>query len=467
MYQTIKRTLAAATILLWTTAITAQTVYEPSATKYDWSELSRSIAGDKTEKYDQAYAIYRWLCDNIAYDTTYSIHDADTAYEQRRGVCQAYSEMFYRLAEPLGLQVEVIVGKAKDSDGVIDPQGHAWVFAYTNGNSGILIDPTWGAGSVNDGRFTHSKKDDSWFHVDPRWMIFSHFPDMEANQLLPEPIDFDTFSRLPSYRPALGSFGFKSADLLNRTLSGEKPDLPKFYEGELANVEIGALPKSGTLRVGRSYGFIIKPLGNYEFSIHNGKDWDTDWQPTQGYLGTRVIPSEGGTLTVGYRQKGTSESWSVIAKYVIADPTVDDIAALEKAAPIKAPALTSLPNFNADQLARRRVDPAALLSAVKDQGIKKLPKFYSAGDFSINDIPLNGQLKVGKTYRFAFSPYESGEWVIVNGDDWHTEWSQDEASRAWVMTVTPTTPGELILSHKPDNSTGNSYSYCIEYEVLN
>ena len=74
-------------------------------TKYDWGLVAEQIAGDKTSKYDQAYAIYRWLCDNVSYDTTYSIYDADTAFEQKCGVCQAYYEMFYRIAEPLGLKV--------------------------------------------------------------------------------------------------------------------------------------------------------------------------------------------------------------------------------------------------------------------------------------------------------------------------------------------------------------------------
>lgn len=113
-------------------AARAQGPMSVSETKYDWSELAAKIVGDKTAKRDQAYAIYRWLCDNIAYDTSYSIHDADTAIEQKRGVCQAYCEIFYRLAEPLGLEAHIISGFSKDSD------SGAWVMTVQAAPSGTL-----------------------------------------------------------------------------------------------------------------------------------------------------------------------------------------------------------------------------------------------------------------------------------------------------------------------------------------
>ena len=41
----------------------------------------------------------------------------------------------------------------------------------------LLIDPTWGAGIVSDGKFVRSTDNSMWFDVSPYWMAFSHYPD--------------------------------------------------------------------------------------------------------------------------------------------------------------------------------------------------------------------------------------------------------------------------------------------------
>lgn len=437
-----------------------------SETKYNWSQVAQSIAGDKTTDYDRAYAIYRWLCDNIEYDTTYTIHDADTAFETRRGVCQAYCELFYRIGEPLGLKVDIIGGKSKDPDGkVSEDPGHAWVFVYTNGNSGILIDPTWGAGGIKNGRFERTPDDDSWFHVDPAWMIFSHYPDSEAYQLMADKIDYATFKKLPSYRPALAEFGFKGKDLLAQALAGNAPDLPECYKN--SKIKVLRVPQTGTLRVGEEYEFVTKPSADYEFVIINGKEYAKDWYLSNGQHYKKFVPSEGGELTVGYRQRGSGNGeWSTLVEYKVAKPSSADIANLERLAPGKSPLLRSLPNYDADRYAKRGLDAAAVLAAVKRDGIKKLPKIYSDGEYKLNDVPLNGELKVGQTYRFAFSPYAAGDWEIVNEETWLKDWEQDPVSRAWYMTVTPTTPGSLGLYFKPQNSTTNKYACYVKYDVV-
>lgn len=140
-------------------------------------EVDRCVGTAETS-YDKAKAIFRWLCDNIAYDVTLSIHDADTCWEKMRGVCQAYCELFCQLGKAVGLTVDIVSGKAKRRDGSIAAEPHAWVFVYTEGYEGILIDPTWGAGSVSEhGEFVRSSDGDMWFDVQPAWMVYTHYPD--------------------------------------------------------------------------------------------------------------------------------------------------------------------------------------------------------------------------------------------------------------------------------------------------
>lgn len=457
----MKKTLIIIIACIAAVSASAQTYV--SDTKYDWSQVAEAITRGKTTKYDQAYAIYRWLCDNIAYDTTYSIYDSDTAYENRRGVCQAYSELFYRIAEPLGLKVDIISGKSKDRDGKISDMGHAWVFVYTGDNSGILIDPTWGAGGVNNGIFTHTPGDDSWFHVDPHWMIFTHFPDNSTYQLLDNKIEFSTFASMPSLHPELAFFGYKGPDMFAKAIAGNTPELPKCHKPDcLTGIR---MPLDGTLRVGEEYEFAVKAGKPCHYVIINGKEYHKDWSASGDVAATRFVPSTGGRLVLAYSDKPDNDTWSHIVEYKVAQPTAADISRLEAKAPHKSPALTTLPGYNYDLYKKCGVDFGKLLSEVKAKGITMLPEIYSAGDFHVGNMTMNGKLKPGSNLTFRFSPYADGEWVIINGEDWQQDWSQDSQTREWVMNVTVAPAGSLILAYKPTGDSGNRYTYCMKYEI--
>lgn len=166
-----------------------------------------NIIGNATTIEAKARAIYDWLCSNIAYDTTKQIRDAETCWNVRKGVCQAYSELFCHMAEAVGLTADIIVGKTKDSDGVISDEKHAWIFVYTQGYDGLLIDPTWGAGGVSQGRFVRSEDNSKWFNVSPYWMIFSHLPDQQMWSKLDISITEEQFRRLPHMLPSNESDG--------------------------------------------------------------------------------------------------------------------------------------------------------------------------------------------------------------------------------------------------------------------
>lgn len=443
----------------------AQTPKTPSETRYDWSDLAQSITQGKTTNYDKAYAIYRWLCDNIAYDTSYSIYDADTAYEQKCGVCQAYCEMFYRLGEAVDLSVDIISGYSKDSNGIVSDDGHSWVFVSINDDDGILVDPTWGAGVVENGEFTRVENDDTWFHVDPAWMIFTHYPKDDAYQMLEDKIDYSSFLSLPPLDPSLGNFGFKADDLLASFQAGNTPDIPKCFD--LCKIKISKIPLDGTLRVGATYDFILEPEDDYEFVIINGEEQERSWDLYNGCHMIKFVPSESDRLVVGYRNRGSNSGWTHLISYKMADPTSGDISNLEEIAPHKSPVFKDLINFDADRLRNRGVDMGKLLATVRRDSIKQLPMIYDAGDFKLNDVPMNGKLKVGESYKFAFSPNEEGDWVIINDGKFLREWDQDPQTGALATTIVPSAPGKVVLVCKPASVTDNKFSYCVEYDVEN
>ena len=168
-----------------------------SRLRTDVQSLSASVIGGAESVEEKARAIYDWICQNIAYDTTKQIHDAETCFKTRRGVCQAYCELFCHMAESVGLDADIITGKVKDSQGNVGTESHAWVFVYTHAYGGILIDPTWGAGTVDGIKFVKSGDSATWFNVSPYWMIFSHFPDQPYWAKLDLSVSEEQFRKLP------------------------------------------------------------------------------------------------------------------------------------------------------------------------------------------------------------------------------------------------------------------------------
>ena len=148
----------------------------PVKSRYDYKPLAEEITAGCATNFERIKAIYAWITSHIEYDTSYKIRTADECLKKQKGVCQAYCELFYLLGKAVGIRVETIMGKAKDQTGFVNPNGHGWLFAYTSNDRGILMDPTWGAGSVDGDRFVPEENCWEWFNVAPEWMILSHFP---------------------------------------------------------------------------------------------------------------------------------------------------------------------------------------------------------------------------------------------------------------------------------------------------
>lgn len=177
-----------------------ETQISPKPQDPNFDEERRRIIGDAQTSEAIARRIYDWLCDNIQYDTTKSIHDADTCWRTKRGVCQAYCDLFCHIADGI-LNTEVVIGKCKTPDGRISDTLHAWLYVYIHDYKGIFIDPTWGAGGINDGRFVQGANRDIWFNVDPAWMIFSHYPEDGNLKMLDYNISEEQFKQFPILYP--------------------------------------------------------------------------------------------------------------------------------------------------------------------------------------------------------------------------------------------------------------------------
>ena len=228
-----------------------------SEPRYDYSVVAEQITEGSTSKMEQARYIYQWICQNIAYDTNYKIFTADECFDKKQGVCQAYCELFYRIGEPLGLKSIIISGKSKDQTGKIDNDKHACLYVEVD-EGAILIDPTWGAGSVTNNIFKRNENDMSWFNIDPHLLIFTHYPDDKRFQFLEKEIDWNTFVHLPALYPSSSDYGWNGEKVLSQILDGTLKSFPKIFNQYSHNLELTDIPMQETLHPGQLYTFTIR-----------------------------------------------------------------------------------------------------------------------------------------------------------------------------------------------------------------
>ena len=435
-----------------------------SETKYDYTALSEFITQGSTTKTEQARNIYQWICQNIAYDTSYQVYTADQCYDQKKGVCQAYCELFYRLAEPLGLQTTIISGRSKNQNGQVEKTKHAWLLVEVE-EGGILIDPTWGAGFVKDGAFVRSDNDMSWFQIDPHWLIFTHFPDDQNFQFMDTPISWNTFTQLPTLYPSSTAYGWDGKDILTRILDGSIQSLPKIYDQYSAYVSLTDIPMQKTLRPGTLYTFTIqKKTGDKMALIHDSEFvYDSDWKQEGNTLTLQYMPSAKGSVILSISK--ADKKHNAVVAYQVSTPTVSDLKNIEAYDPLRMPEIKKLKNLDLKQWKTIEVNGHELLKSVRKEKIAVLPILYKHAATYLRGIriPYSETLKAGQTYTFSFIPQGGLDWQIINGEDWYGEWQIDETTGRHTMQITPLRTGKFRLSVQLKE--GGPYESMVGYQV--
>ncbi|MBY0124368.1 transglutaminase domain-containing protein [Bacillus sp. S/N-304-OC-R1] len=126
-------------------------------------ELTAGISSDR----EKAKAIYDYVAKNISYDVAKYENDEfewdDSALKTlqlKTGVCQDYAYLTVALLRASQIEARMIEGRA----GQFWPGKHAWVEANIDG-SWLIMDPTWGSGYLQDGKFV-PKFTDTYFDPD-------------------------------------------------------------------------------------------------------------------------------------------------------------------------------------------------------------------------------------------------------------------------------------------------------------
>jgi len=152
----------------------------------------------KTEN-DKIRAVFYWTASNISYDVAnmFAVNFEETPQDRiaktlktKKGICGDYAAIFNEIAALVGIKSVVISGYTKQN-GKIAALSHAWCAAEID-NKWYVFDPTWGSGSLTNGKFV-KKINDYYFKTEPSKIISSHIPFDYLWQFLNYPITNNEF----------------------------------------------------------------------------------------------------------------------------------------------------------------------------------------------------------------------------------------------------------------------------------
>lgn len=167
----------------------------PSSSTSSTDKIANYInANFKTEN-DKIRAVFYWIASNISYDikkitarASKEVNPHDNipyTLKTQKGICGDYAEVFSDISSKIGITTYIVVGYTKQK-GKIASLSHAWCAAKID-DKWFLFDPTFGAGYINNNKFT-KKLNNGFFKVEPSKLIASHMPFDYLWQFLNYPI---------------------------------------------------------------------------------------------------------------------------------------------------------------------------------------------------------------------------------------------------------------------------------------
>ncbi len=130
---------------------------------------------------------------------------AESVWAKGAGVCAGYANVMVAAGTAAGLEVVYVLGDSRETDGSLSPSGHAWNAAKLEGRW-YLLDATWNAGHVTDGRFTAEYGAD-YLLTPPELFAATHRPDDDRWQLMKRVMSEGEFVRRPMLRPSFAAAG--------------------------------------------------------------------------------------------------------------------------------------------------------------------------------------------------------------------------------------------------------------------
>ena len=216
----------------WRPQLHPAVVSLPADAETSIASVAHYLRDAEPDELKRLKALHDYVADRVAYDVEsfragrYPPQDAQTVFEGRLSVCAGYANLLKALGEEAGIEIVVVGGHARGSDGDLSGLGHAWNAARV-GDRWYLLDATWDAGSV-DGDGFEKEYGTTYLMSPPEVFGTSHFPEDDKWQLRAEPISRGEFLRQPNLRGNFYAHG----------LTLRSPDRSQTTVGDTLVVEI-------------------------------------------------------------------------------------------------------------------------------------------------------------------------------------------------------------------------------------
>jgi hypothetical protein len=266
----------------------------PSGATKSVKTLARYLTDAQPDETHKARAIYAWVTLHIAYADSTDEREIwatpehlmrqtpEKVLENRTAVCQGYANLFCALANEAGIPCEVVTGIVKNSDGKIEPVGHAWAAARLAGEW-RLFDPTWGVPAAGAAR---GKVVDKYFMTPPEQFLLQHLPDDPVWQLLENPISEKRFREAANEEVLVsvkngGEGKFKFRDTLATWL--EMDSLSRLFSSEGRVLRFNGSNERVVFGLGQNYWSLLFGIRRsldsltQEAILYNRMNYDSIW----------------------------------------------------------------------------------------------------------------------------------------------------------------------------------------------
>ncbi len=175
--------------------------------------VAQYLMSQESDPIQRVKVLHDYVADRVAYDVPalrsgqFPPQDAESVFRRRTAVCAGSAALLAALGKSAGIEIVVVVGDARDDDGLFDGTGHAWNAINLEGRW-YLADPTWDAGHVSGDTFV-KEYDSAYFMTPPEVFVADHMPDDPKWQLLETPLSQGDFIRQPHLRPSFAMHDFE------------------------------------------------------------------------------------------------------------------------------------------------------------------------------------------------------------------------------------------------------------------
>lgn len=203
----------------------------PATATQSVAPLAAYLARSGSDQLTRSRALYRWLAGNIAYNAdglrtgNYGDVSPEGVLRSRSSVCEGYARLGEALGTAMGLEIQVVSGWSKGYgyttgqrfDG---PTNHAWNAVRVDG-AWRLMDPTWGAGYLDQQMRFVRRFQEHYFLTAPEAFVFDHLPQDPRWQLLERPVSAEEYVDLVHLRPTFFLAGLRLGSHLRARIAAD------------------------------------------------------------------------------------------------------------------------------------------------------------------------------------------------------------------------------------------------------